>query len=110
MGYRTEYTLDVIKGPKGLINELRKISDNASCSIDCEGITLCETKWYNHEIDLREFSKLSPEVVFKLEGLGEDRSDSWVKYFKNGLVQESIAKVTYDEYDENKLIPIDENA
>lgn len=60
-------------------------------------------KWYDHEEDMKIFSKRFPTIIFKLEGVGEEPGDLWVKYFKNGKMQKCIAIISYEEYDESKL-------
>jgi len=56
-------------------------------------------KWYEHEEDMKEFSKKYPMELFTLEGVGEEEGDMWIKWFKNGVMQESKAKIkiSYDE-------------
>ena len=50
-------------------------------------------------------SKKFPEVLFTLSGEGEESGDIWMKYFKNGKVQNANTKVTisHDPFDESKL-------
>lgn len=62
-----------------------------------------ETKWYNHENDMREISKQFPDVIFQLNGEGEESGDIWVKYFVNGKMQTASAKITFDGFDQKKL-------
>ena len=38
-----------------------------------------------------------------LKGEGVDPGDIWQRYFKNGKTQLCEAKISFDEYDENKL-------
>ena len=55
-----------------------------------------ETKWYDHSKDMREFSKLFPNVTFQLHGEGEERDDMWNEYFHNGEYEECFVHITYD--------------
>lgn len=60
-------------------------------------------KWYYHQEDMIELSRHFPDVVFELEGIGEETGDMWKEYYKNGLYQDCTAIITYPEYDPNKL-------
>lgn len=60
-------------------------------------------KWYDHEVDMRNYSKNFPEVIFKLEGEGEESGDLWVKYFKNGKMQVCKARIEFDPFNEKEL-------
>jgi len=63
-----------------------------------------QTKWYEHENDMKAVSKEYPDVIFKLEGEGGNSLyDIWVKYFVNGKMQTAEAKITFDDFDEKKL-------
>jgi hypothetical protein len=53
---------------------------------------------------MRKVSKHYPDLVFKLSGEGEESGDVWVEYYKNGKMQRCSTKITFDEYDESKLI------
>lgn len=64
-----------------------------------------ECKWYDHEYDMMKFSRLFPDVTFRLSGDGEEREDMWHKYFHNGEVEECRAEIKfptpiYIEWDE----------
>jgi hypothetical protein len=111
MGYNTRYTLnwDLSKSDTTWeeISEeigLRKaINRRFFYGVDTNGNTYDACKWYDHENDIAEFSKIFPDVIFELSGEGEEARDIWKKYFKNGKIQICIAKITFDEFDESKL-------
>ena len=103
MGYYTYFKLGISKNQDELIDELRSKNENANDAIDSEGYSNNEAKWYNHEEDLKEFSKDNPGVVFRLEGDGEERDDLWVKYFYGGKVQVAVAAFVFEAFDINKL-------
>jgi hypothetical protein len=52
-------------------------------------------KWYNHEEDMITLSKEYPNILFVLEGIGEEFPDAWRKWFHNGQFEESYAEVIY---------------
>lgn len=60
-------------------------------------------KWYHHEEDMRAYSKKFPDVVFTINGEGEESGDVWVKYFKNGKMQKEVAEIQLAPFDEGKL-------
>lgn len=62
-----------------------------------------ETKWYEHEEHMKAISKQYPDVIFQLNGEGEESGDIWVKYFVNGKMQVAEAKITFDDFNEKKL-------
>lgn len=68
------------------------------------GYTLyVEGKWYDWDKHMLLASKLFPEQVLVITGVGEDRDDLWRTYFKDGKSQDCKARIEYDEYDEGKL-------
>ncbi len=54
-----------------------------------------EMKWYGHEEDMTTLSKEFPNILFVLEGIGEEFPDAWRKWFYNGTVEASYAEVIY---------------
>lgn len=54
-----------------------------------------EMKWYDHEEDMTTLSKEFPNILFVLEGVGEEFPDAWRKWFYNGTVEASYAEVIY---------------
>lgn len=99
MGYYTRFNLEVI-GHTNVDHE-EEISNEFN-----EGYPMFEeeNKWYDYQQDMKEYSLKYPELIFKLEGQGEQNEDIWKCYFKNGKMQECIAIITFDEYDESKLV------
>ena len=108
MGYYTNYYLDIHEGNKTIEEVLNNIDESEFegiyYSIDEYGDTVDAVKWYNHEDDMKKFSKLYPELVFVLKGEGEESGDVWRKYFKNGKMHSCYVKLVFDDYDENKLL------
>ncbi|MFW6026166.1 MAG: hypothetical protein ACOCRX_07470 [Candidatus Woesearchaeota archaeon] len=60
-------------------------------------------KWENNENDMRELSKYLPGYIFTLKIVDEETENIWIKYFKDGKMQASKARIEFDPYDENKL-------
>lgn len=105
MGYQTAYELYVLgtDDSEKIIKDLRESCSSAKDSIDEFGNYFSSEKWYDHEKDMKEFSKKYPKIVFKLEGIGDERGDFWHKYFKNGKVQVCEGEIVYPPYRESEL-------
>jgi hypothetical protein len=105
MGYNTKYTLTLdqpervkeinehIEALKLFEFELYPDRDN----------WYGESKWYDHEEDMRKISRIFPDVVFALQGVGEEYPDIWVKYFQNGKMQSEDAQIYLPSFDKDKL-------
>ena len=53
-------------------------------------------KWYDHEADMIALSKEYPNVVFVLDGEGEERDDNWRLFVHNGETELVTARIIYD--------------
>lgn len=98
MGYYTHYHLEYENEPQPEIEEAK-----ANLCDGYDPFDDSETKWYEHENDMRAFSKQFPKVLFTLQGNGESNEDMWYKYFKNGKMQVCPAKIDFDVFDPKKL-------
>jgi hypothetical protein len=103
MAYNTRYTLTVTGGGKSLIEKLRKENQDVLTAIYDSGDSRCATTWYEFERDMKAFSLDHPDALFILDGAGEDNTDLWRCYFKNGKKQFEKAKVVFSDFDETKL-------
>lgn len=61
------------------------------------------TKWYSWSKDMIKHSLLHPEVLFTIDGEGEESGDVWRAYIKNGKMQQEKAKIQLAGFDESKL-------
>lgn len=115
MGYYTKFELECIY-PDGSVAEeyyvfegkdLEDLKKDISEASGYSNPFYSEVKWYEHENDMRKFSKKYPSYIFKLNGKGEEDGDLWIKYFQNGKMQYTKAEmkleVIYDDFDPLKL-------
>lgn len=102
MGYYTHYKLS-LDCPRSVDNEIYYyMKERCDNYYGVLGEDSC--KWYDHEAEMRRLSAVFKNVLFRLDGEGEEQGDVWVKYFKNGKMQECRAEVILDDtFDENKL-------
>ena len=110
MGYYTNYKLEIIEDlPYSYEGYSYSSSPNlATHTANIENIIKYNpfeepTTWYGHKKEMLKYSKQYPHTVFKLSGDGEDNTDMWVQYFKNGKSQYCPANITFDEFNEAKL-------
>lgn len=105
MGYYTHYELTITPKNEEILNAvIEKTSDCIGWSEWRYPLKSNDSyRWYEHENNMKEISKLYPDTLFMLEGEGEDPGDLWRKYFKNGKMQFCRAKITFDDFDESKI-------
>lgn len=108
MGYYTRYEIEAMNDSMELDMALM------SRDMDLEHLIASYTgyenpfddtcKWYDHMIDMGQFSKDFPNVTFKLSGEGEEMTDLWVAYFRNGKSYKEKAVITYAPFDAGKMV------
>lgn len=96
MGYYTKFKLKVIKGVKNIDYE-EDISENTSGGFGEE------CKWYSFEEEMRAYSLNHPEVIFRIDGEGEESGDLWRAWFKEGKMLRVNAVIVFERYSEEKL-------
>lgn len=62
------------------------------------------TKWYRNLDDMKEMSLNFKDIIFRLDGKGEESGDIWRAYYLNGKEQYIQAKLVFDEFDERKMV------
>lgn len=111
MGYYTRFKLEVDLPSDGdvhpdtILNTAIPYDDDITIGDLISG-NLDQTKWYDHEADMRVISSKFPGALFTLSGEGEghgDGPDTWKKYFKGGKMQDAHAVITYPPFDPAKL-------
>lgn len=123
MGYYTNYSLQIECDVAGILlgdhaeseiaryiseqepnNELQVfLGDDGSGVLELKRGATHSMKWYSHDIDMRRLSRKFPDVLFRLQGQGEEYSDVWRKYYFNGMMQLCSPKISYDPFDPEKL-------
>lgn len=105
MGYYTDYNLTTENDEKyteyqmvsALLDINSDLGDPSNTFSFGEIFGWDSLKWYGHEKDLIELSKRFPEVLFTLEGHGEEKEDIWREYYRNGQIQWAPAQIIFDE-------------
>jgi hypothetical protein len=93
MGYYTNFELEIIDVDYSDIDSgkiRQEIQDEFKISF---GDTI---KWYNYNEDMKCFSKKYPELIFVIDGNGEEFDDVWKHYFMNGDDQYTRAKFVFE--------------
>jgi len=107
MGYYSYFTFSVSEGneidDEQAVTELREENEYAKLALDDDGYPDGHLTWYDHEENLKEYSKKYPNTVFHLSVEGEENGDMAQKYFKNGKMQICKAEITFPDYDEALL-------
>jgi len=103
MGYYTRHELEVVKGDNDLIEAFREVSEDARYAINGSGDSEESCKWYSHQDELKRFSLLHPEALFKLSGEGEESGDIWHEYYQDGKMQLCKAQIVFADFDARLL-------
>ena len=60
-------------------------------------------KWYDWQDELKELSKKYPDLMFTVNGSGEDTPDFWICWIVNGKSQLERKELTHEPFDPKKL-------
>ena len=107
MGYMTNYYMDIVsEKPLSVLGSIEAEGDRMNVFEDgnCRLGWNAWTTWYDWEEDMILLSRKFPDVLFKLNGSGEDSEDLWEAYFLNGRVQICPGRIVYDDFNLLKLI------
>lgn len=63
-------------------------------------------KWYDHEDDMLEISRMFPDVTFQLCGEGDEQGDLWEEYYHNGEAERCSAEVVFPKPTRIKWPPV----
>lgn len=113
MGYYTDFTLDIQEKDR-FGNELSAL-DVDLVEQEVEKMNVFESgnfgegwygnaKWYDRDADMILLSKRFPDMIFFLEGDGEDSDDRWGNYYCGGKVMYNGIELVYHPFDQNKLV------
>ena len=107
MGYQTKFSLKTEPKIKLNLDELSTMSDGYNWEELDEyvyGIDDC-VKWYDHRKHMENFTKNKKykDILFLLEGEGEESGDIWRQYHKNGKSLHYQAILTFPDFKEKDL-------
>lgn len=115
MGYYTDFDLKIISDKKFFNVECKHCNATGIVQMSpYEAVTSKyeylraenlddSQKWYEYNENMIEVSEEFPDILFQLNGAGEEPGDIWVKYYKNGRSQEARLNLELDGFDPDKL-------
>ena len=106
MGYYTRYQIDVARETGEWIDAVYIHGSAEDVIAEQVGYNPFDDncKWYDHDDDMLEMSRKFEGVLFKLSGEGEEAGDLWRAYYLNGKIQECKGVITYEDFDERKMV------
>lgn len=72
--------------------------------VGCGQILENHVKWYCCRIDMKKVSKRFPGKLLQIDGEGEESGDIWRAYYLDGKEHYARAKITFEEFNPEKLI------
>lgn len=99
MGYYTRHELSIVSGNDYKTDYEKEITESTQYSSLFDD----SIKWYDCEKDMKKYSKKHPNVVFCIDGEGEESGDIWKAYFQNGKMFTAKAVITFEEFSPEKL-------
>jgi hypothetical protein len=107
MGYYTRYELDILDIGEENLDLIRNAVVSEDYEMRASDLLDRQTddlKWYQHDEEMRQFSKKFSTAVFTLSGFGEESGDVWVKYYHNGKLHDAETKIVHEQFDRKKLV------
>lgn len=102
MGYYTDFELNA-HNAEGVVSEIEEALSEISGYLIELGV-ISTMKWYDYDKHMTQLSKLFPEVVFTLEGGGEETGDIWKAKYKNGKSKCVKAEIVFPEITVHDLV------
>jgi hypothetical protein len=99
MGYYTRHELTIVSGGNFETDYEQEITDSTNYS----SLFNDSIKWYDCEDDMKKYSKKHPNVIFLIDGEGEENGDIWKAYFQNGKMFKAKAILTFEDFSIDKL-------
>lgn len=101
MGYYTDFKLsaDAAVDEQELNEFLNEIT-----GYDWEDLELSGGKWYNWPKDMVVLSERYPDILFTLDGEGENPYDLWRAFYRAGKGYSEKTKIVYADFDPVKLV------
>lgn len=117
MGYYTDFSL-TFQGDENDIKNITSILLDEDYPENCpdniepisysfhksgDELKLGGVKWYEYKENMKSLSAAFPNVLFILNGWGEETGDIWRNFFKDGKVQVAKTQIVFDEFDPEEL-------
>ncbi len=99
-GITIDKDIDISTSDTSIDFLIRQALEYTSEALDERGMN---AKWYDHHIDMLIVSRQFPNVLFELNGVGEEYPDIWRTYYKAGLYQHEKAVIEFGKYNADKL-------
>jgi len=100
MGYYTDFTLTAeAHDPAIACEAIMDFAEHSNYSWDIANneATLHDAKFYDWVEKLEQASKRFPQVLFRLDGNGEENGDIWAAFAHNGVSERAEAKIVIEE-------------
>ena len=110
MGYQTYYRLSLEPLDEAKLVEVIEAEEMLGI-FDHEGNATDWYKWYEYRKDMIAISRRYPDLIFCLEGEGEDREDNWIEFFQDGSFKRLEPEILWPRfYDIEWEVPPDEES
>ena len=84
MGYYTTYSLTLEEGPREQFQKMLEEIDAMMGDNEMSSFESINAKWYSYEKDIKQLSLKYPDIIFRVNGDGEDSDDLWQDFWHAG--------------------------